>query len=523
MPKPWLRSRGYLHLTPHLNVTGRHTTIKAYITDKEKIAVHNFSPLIYKTIRERRYKKTELTTGPQRAHSWLNDKGEIVISAKDRPIHYPAHLDGAIYGYYAVEVLGALYEDTLKANQKLSDCVTAYRRESGKSNIHHAAEAFNQIRQRGDCVAIAMDIKGFFSSLDHRMLKKTWANLIGLPSLPPDHFNVFKSVTNFSYVDLKSFRQAHGGFDEYKLRQHYRRGSKGFFAKRDDLYRAIKEGRLRVKKNQWRGPKDDGVWSHNAKKLIRRPIGIPQGLALSSVLANLYMLPFDCELLAEVEKVGGVYRRYSDDLVIICEQKHMSHLISTAEQKIKDLKLKISTDKTEICAFSKTKDSRFLTAQTLAHTAPYKMSNKQGKFTYLGFSFDGRKVLIKDKNISRFYRRMKQAVRKRVRQANIERPEKLDDRLIVHKRRLTKRFCARGKMSLKVERKASRLVYDKVTGEHYFKSELQPRRQYGNFHSYAKRAARIMNEPAILRQLRNSGKILERSIQQELIRPKKKL
>lgn len=518
MPKPWLRPRGYLHLTPHLNVTGRHATIKAYLTNKEKIARHNFSPLIYKTIRERRYKKTGLSEDPQRAHSWLNDKGKVVTSAKDRPIHYPTHLDGAIYGYYAVEVLGVLYEDVLKTNKKLSDCVTAYRRESGKSNIHHAAEAFNQIKQRGTCVAIAMDIKGFFSSLDHRILKKAWANLLGLRSLPPDHFNVFKSVTKFSYADLKSFRQAHGGFDEYQLRQNYRRGSKGLFATRDDLYQAIKEGRLRVKKNQWRGPKDDSVWSHNAKKQIRRPIGIPQGLALSSVLANLYMLPFDRKLLAEVENVGGVYRRYSDDLVIICEQEHMSHLISIAQEKIEDLKLKISTEKTEICTFRKIEGSKFLTAQTLAHTAPYEMTNFQGKFTYLGFSFDGRKVLIKDKNISRFYRRMKQAVRKRVKQADMDRRVQLDDRLVVHKRRLTKRFCARGKMALKVNRKTSRLVFDRATGEHYFKNELQPRRQHGNFHSYVKRASRIMKEPAILRQLRNSGKILEQSIQKELVK-----
>ncbi len=518
MSKPWLRSRGYLHLTPHLRVAGNEQWIKAYVADEKKIATHTFSPLIYKTLRERRYKKTGLIDGKPRGHSWVDEKGEFQTGAKDRPIHYPAHLDAVIYGYYATDVLGKAYEALLQSDEALNSCVTAYRRDTGKSNIHHAKEAFDQIKARGNCVAIAMDIKGFFSSLDHQLLKKTWAKLIGQRSLPPDHFNVFKSVTNFSYVDLADFRMPHGGFNEYQLYQYRRRGAKGFFASRDELYEAIKTGQLRVKKNQWLGSKnvDDMVKHRHTKKLVRRKIGIPQGLAISSVLANLYMLPFDRAMLRKVKAIKGVYRRYSDDLVIICDRSKMEEIIDFAEQEIRSLKLKVSSDKTEICVFERLPSKDYLSAHTLHHKAPYQISNSQGKFTYLGFSFDGRKVLIKDKNISRFYRRMKQAIRKRVRQANTVRRRTLNSELIIHKRRLTKRFCKRGKFPTKISKKRSRLRYDKLRKEYSLTSVEIPVRQYGNFYNYVKRANKIMEDDAILRQLRNSGRILERTIKKRV-------
>lgn len=44
--------------------------------------------------------------------------------------------------------------------------------------------------------------------------------------------------------------------------------------------------------------------------------GIPQGVHLSAVLSNLYMLDFDRRVAAAIEGMGGFYRRYSDDILI---------------------------------------------------------------------------------------------------------------------------------------------------------------------------------------------------------------
>lgn len=46
-------------------------------------------------------------------------------------------------------------------------------------------------------------------------------------------------------------------------------------------------------------------------------IGVPQGLSISSILAELYMLQFDKIISQEVESSGGIYLRYVDDIFIL--------------------------------------------------------------------------------------------------------------------------------------------------------------------------------------------------------------
>ena len=41
----------------------------------------------------------------------------------------------------------------------------------GKNNIEFANNAFEEIKRRKHCVAIALDISGFFDNLDHQRLK----------------------------------------------------------------------------------------------------------------------------------------------------------------------------------------------------------------------------------------------------------------------------------------------------------------------------------------------------------------
>ena len=51
-------------------------------------------------------------------------------------------------------------------------------------------------------MAIAFDIKGFFDNLNHKILRENWKMILDEPKLPPDHFNVFKNITRFSYIDI---------------------------------------------------------------------------------------------------------------------------------------------------------------------------------------------------------------------------------------------------------------------------------------------------------------------------------
>src|SRR5690606_36110909 len=108
------------------------------------------------------------------------------------------------------DILNTKYNDELLANNDLNEDVLAYRKieifpESGKgkANIHFAKECFDEIKHRAQgeevCV-LAIDLKSFFSTLDHLYLKEVWAKLLQEPRLPNDHYNVFKSCTKFKYV-----------------------------------------------------------------------------------------------------------------------------------------------------------------------------------------------------------------------------------------------------------------------------------------------------------------------------------
>ena len=42
----------------------------------------------------------------------------------------------------------------------------------------------------------------FFDNLDHRILREKWEEVLSVDKLPIDHFNIYKNITRFSYVDL---------------------------------------------------------------------------------------------------------------------------------------------------------------------------------------------------------------------------------------------------------------------------------------------------------------------------------
>ncbi|WP_431216293.1 hypothetical protein ACQ86N_17665 [Puia sp. P3] len=178
----WLKSRGYLHITPKIDLRTRSSEVISKVQNEDFVAKHAFFPLIHSVIKERKYKKLPGKT-KARAHSIFSE-GKIKSSAKLRPLHYATHIDSMIFGYYA-QLISDLYEMELSKFPGLSDCITAYRkikieipgREKpvGKSTIHFAKDAFDEIKRRASegCVVLMFDIKSFFSEINHEKLKKT--------------------------------------------------------------------------------------------------------------------------------------------------------------------------------------------------------------------------------------------------------------------------------------------------------------------------------------------------------------
>ena len=358
------------------------------VTDPVEVAQHSFLPLISFSKKERRYRRRQGEKKP-------------VVSIKTRELAYPSNHDGYIFAFYA-EHLGTLYEAQLAA-RGLDKAVIGYRK--GASNIKLARDAFAEILSRGDCVALALDIKGFFDNICHDVLKNAWAGLLGGGPLPDDHYKVFRALSVAGKIDRAEL------LNQLGLPAN---------ARDRDLPRplcSIPEFR-RLRSAASGSTKL--VSRHTEKK------GIPQGTPLSAMAANLSMLDFDTAVHAAVSAVGGSYRRYSDDILILCSAEHAA----TLEAALKD-SLRVHTRTLSLNA-DKREEARFALPGPVLITCPPKTSAKP--LQYLGFTFDGERACIRGGTLSRYYRRMSSSVRVAKVRAGLAKIGEIDGRNVVHKR-----------------------------------------------------------------------------------------
>lgn len=482
MQKDWFKYRGYPHVANKVPVSKRNE-IEAFVRSKDLVAKHSFLPLISKSLIQRRYKRYDSYNSNVRAHYSIKN-GVKVPSRKVRTIAYSSHLDAHIYAYYNKQIIEPKFEEVLRSDINLNQAVVAYRAipteegKSNKNNIHFAKEVFDEIKSRQDCVAILFDIENFFPSLDHKLLKKQWCDILGYKSLPKDHYNLFKAVTKYSFFNLNDLRTNRGYFDEKRLAQVRAKGRDAYFLTVKDFI----ESDIQVYKNPTSGK------------------GIPQGLPISALLANLYMLEFDRSICNNlVAQHGAFYRRYSDDMVVVCRQDQVEMVKAFIEEQIEKVKLIVADEKTEVVAFRMESNSN----STKQHS--YRIINgkeiKGMPMSYLGFEFYGFQTLIKSKNLSAFYREMKQSVRRKSRRVEQRKVSELKDCLPIFKRKLYRLYSYQGVKKRQLI--SNNGVENRNSRERLFR---------GNFIRYAFKAAEILEAPEIRRQVRNHWKIMQRTI-----------
>lgn len=320
-------------------------------------------------------------------------------------------MDAHIYSYYSNNILGPKYEEILSKDINLSNCINAYRRipvEGGttnKCNIHFARDVFNFIKGK-ECIAFTLDITSFFDSLNQKYLKEQWCKLIGKETLPPDHYNIFKSLTRFAYVEMGNpYKNKKGLLTIFRIKHinDLRRDGVQAICDSPKEFRekVVKTGLIKTNSKDKKGNK------------IKDIKGIPQGTALSAFLANLYMLEFDKKLYNEVEvKFKGLYRRYSDDIVIICAKNDYEYLEQYIHRKIQDYHLDIQKEKTRTWIFKK--ENEILKSFELVNGE--EVSNRS--LQYLGFEFDGVNILLKSTSIAKYYRNLKRLIRAKANRAS---------------------------------------------------------------------------------------------------------
>lgn len=121
-----------------------------------------------------------------------------------------------------------------------------------------------------------------------------------------------------------------------------------------------------------------------------------QGFAISSVMSNIYMIKFDKLVNDLVTSNNGIYRRYSDDIIIIIHNIDKAKELYNKIMRIKDKipNLVMSSEKTS--CFIKRKDSI-----TSIDIVKNKVLKENTIINYLGFSYNGKFVKIREKTVEK--------------------------------------------------------------------------------------------------------------------------
>lgn len=499
--KDWFRLKGYPHIDLPLDHSDK-SWIRKYLSDKDKVSSHSFLPLIHKDSKVRRFRKEICHDGTR---SKLRKPSE-----KNRELYYSNHLDSNIYSYYT-GLLSKDYEQRL-AERGISECVTAYRRiklnlsdDKGrnKCNVDFANDVFSYIKnnQSTHLVAVTFDIKSFFDTINHKILKKYWKEVIQSgPDLPNDHYNIFRNITKFSFIEERDI------FNEFKQEVMVERmpenikkipvkKSKYLRNKRAVAYCELSDIHRLRKKNYIKANKYEFLEGERKELRVK---GIPQGSPISSVLANLYLLQFDTDAQDFINSKNGLYRRYSDDMVVICDFKYETEIIDYFINSIKSYLLEIQPSKTQVFHFTKNvSNNRFECQEKNLNT---KKLQKNTKFEYLGFQFDGHYTLLKSSSIASYYRKMKRSIKRGFFYTNHNKTKTKGE---LFKNRLYKRFTHLGAGRRRIYQR-DRNDKSKFVVTHEF--------DWGNYLSYAQLAANVIPDNKIPHQLKKHWRIFHRLI-----------
>lgn len=429
MDKSWFKIRGYLHFDTPISLENA----TKLVSSPQLISTHSFYPFISCTLSTPKLKK--------------NENGELTREFKNRTISYAAHKDSHIFSYYAY-ILGEKYENLITNKyDNINQSVLAFRK-LGRNNIDFAKQAFSYIKKIKNCSVIALDISDFFGNLNHKILKKKWCEVLGVSTLPADHFAVFKAITQYTIIP-KDFL-----FKEFKISPHTSRSNN-----RKRICTPNEFRNLRRKYKLSLPFQNENLFISNKEK------GVPQGSPISALLSNVYMIDFDVFLNDEIKKIDGLYLRYCDDILCIIPTSEVDNIKELINQEIEKLKLQINNNKTEIINF--------------IYDANKKKILNERKLQYLGFILKDESITIRPAAFTKYSKKMKRGVN-------------------LAKQTQRKYNSIRARKCIPNKKLYTKKLYSAYS--HFGKR---------NFVSYGKRAAVIMGSSPIKKQLKPLWKKLQ--------------
>jgi hypothetical protein len=179
---------------------------------------------------------------------------------------------------------------------------------------------------------------------------------------------------------------------------------------------------------------------------------------------------------------SGIYRRYSDDIIVVLPSSSDGSVKETIINRIKEEKLEIEERKTNVYEFERTESG-------IRCTHIGKDDNKV--LEYLGFSFDGNRVLLKPASVCKFYYKMHRSVRRGTLYACMV-STKNPTFGVLYKYRLIKRYTGAGSKRHRI------YVRDKKSKTFHLLNGI---RTYGNYLTYVAKSKDLMGEKYIEHQL----------------------
>lgn len=453
------KPKSYLHFDKRINF--KH--VYPQISNTKWVEKHAFYPFIHFKLDLKKY-----TIKPQysnrEARVSRNPKEYKYTKPKERLIFYASHMDSYIYKFYG-EKLNKYYTKYVTQVKDIDDEVLAYRdNKRGQNSIHFAKEVFKQILQTDNALIIMMDFTSFFDNLNHKVLKQNLKKVLAVDELPTYWYKLFKSLTKYCYVDKNKL--------DIFLEEQYGKGYKDKIKNRD-ITRYMSPEKFREQK---KNPAFIGFNPDNDK-------GVPQGSGMSSVLSNIFMIEADERIKKLISTYNGMYRRYCDDIVLVIpieDNVDKIALRNTVEENILSIiseyeGLEVQKEKTEIFEYNNNQIYLFNEEQQVDEP-------RVSKFDYLGFSFDGKRIQLREKSVFKYYSRAYKKIR------------------------MVNKYSAKYKK--KVYRKSLYQIYTHM-GRNY--------KGYGNFISYAEKAHKEMSELPIESLIYNQIKRHWYKVQKRLI------
>jgi hypothetical protein len=389
----------YVHFDRPFEVTAGLAELKKMLQgiSGKKIAPHSFLPFLKIIIKTPRFRYQE-------------ELAKYELQTKERPISFAGHFDALLISYFDL-VLKKKYQAYVK-NKGFSDSILAYRDDlDGRCNIQFAGDIFDWIKDKcktGEAyTAIGFDVKGYFDTIPHQELKRHWQTVLGQNRMDADTFAVFKALTNYSYVYS----------DSLKKHFNYSKADAGKCLL-DMMPEKLTGGRRMLDKFSYLRSRNL-IAKNNSVLHIEEPDhplgmgdiprGIPQGSPISATLSNVYLIEFDLHMSNLSKSMGSIYRRYCDDILIVCKTKNAAYLNKRLLTQLHYHGLKVQPRKTEVINFRK------IDKQVKAFDGkPGSTGDRLKKLQYLGFEFDGERTYIRPGSLSTYFRKMKAGIRNTV-------------------------------------------------------------------------------------------------------------